>query len=100
MSITTLRRSVPTICSWCIRLDGGGVFKYKLSIFLNSERINTKWVVDCCVCVHSAHGEQQEIPRQLHNAYQYNGADYDKEGPRGDIQLDEGEEEGKFCLLL
>ncbi|GFG29506.1 hypothetical protein Cfor_05059 [Coptotermes formosanus] len=41
----------------------------------------------------SAHGEQQEIPRQLHNPYQYNGADYDKEGPRGDIQLEEGEEE-------
>ncbi|XP_069700418.1 Golgi integral membrane protein 4 isoform X2 [Periplaneta americana] len=41
----------------------------------------------------SAHGEQQEIPRQLHNPYQYNGADYDKEGPRGDLQLEEGEEE-------
>jgi len=41
----------------------------------------------------SAHGEQQEIPRQLHNPYQYNGADYDKEGPRNDLQLEEGEEE-------
>jgi hypothetical protein len=69
-------------------------------MLLDSPRINTTWVVDCCVCVHSAHGEQQEIPRQLHNPYQYNGADYDKEGPRGDIQLDEGEEEGKFWLLL
>jgi len=48
----------------------------------------------------SAHGEQQEIPRQLHNHYQYNGADYDKEGPRGDLQLEEGEEEGKFALML
>jgi hypothetical protein len=55
---------------------------------------------DYRVCVCSAHGEQQEIPRQLHNPYQYNGADYDKEGPRGDIQLEEGEEEGKFSLLL
>jgi hypothetical protein len=50
--------------------------------------------------VYSAHGEQQEIPRQLHNPYQYNGADYDKEGPRGDIHMEEGEEEGKFPLLL
>lgn len=41
----------------------------------------------------SAHGEQQEIPRQLQNPYQYNGADYDKEGPRNDLQLEEGEEE-------
>lgn len=71
-----------------------------MSILLNSPRINAIWVVNCCVCVHSAHGEQQEIPRLLHNPYQYNGADYDKEGPRGDIQLDEGEEEGKFSLLL
>jgi hypothetical protein len=69
-------------------------------MLLNSPRINVMWVVNCCVCVHSAHGEQPEIPRQLHNPYQYNGADYDKEGPRGDIQLDEGEEEGKFSLLL
>jgi hypothetical protein len=60
----------------------------------------TMWVADCCVCVCSAHGEQQEIPRQQPNPYQYNGADYDKEGPRGDIQLEEGEEEGKFSLLL
>jgi hypothetical protein len=58
------------------------------------------WVViNVSVC--SAHGEQQEIPRQLHNPYQYNGADYDKEGPRAaDIQLEEGEEEGKFSLML
>lgn len=56
---------------------------------------------DCYICVHSEHGEQQqEIPRQLHNPYQYNGADYDKEGPRGDLHLEEGEEEGKCCLLL
>lgn len=52
------------------------------------------------VCVHSEHGEQQEIPRQLHNPYQYNGADYDKEAPRGDIQLEEREEEGKRSCLL
>jgi len=55
-------------------------------------------VINMSVC--SAHGEQQEIPRQLHNPYQYNGADYDKEGPRGDLQLEEGEEEGKFSLML
>ncbi|CAG2056931.1 unnamed protein product, partial [Timema podura] len=37
--------------------------------------------------------EEKEIPRQVHNPYQYNG-DYEKEEQKGDLQLEEGEEDG------
>nr|CAD7194490.1 unnamed protein product [Timema douglasi] len=36
--------------------------------------------------------EEKEIPRQVHNPYQYNG-DYEKEEQKGDLQLEEGEED-------
>ncbi|XP_067005853.2 Golgi integral membrane protein 4 isoform X2 [Anabrus simplex] len=38
--------------------------------------------------------EDKEIPRQVHNPYEYN-AEYEKDHQRGDLQLEEGEEDGK-----